>query len=166
MSPNAKKWLYIALGVFVTLIFLGIGAIYATVTYVQNHFEVAQHSSEEDVARAFGDVHKRFGDRPAFMEWKDDRPVVNEAVMKASGTPTTLTTLHVVAYNDDDGNLMKMDIPFWLLRLKKGPINLGARTGDWSDRVKITVEDLERYGPGIILEASPRDRGRALLWAE
>ena len=68
MSPNAKKWLYIALGVFVTLIFLGIGAIYATVTYVQNHFEVARQPSEEDVARAFGDVHKRFGDRPAFME--------------------------------------------------------------------------------------------------
>jgi hypothetical protein len=72
----------------------------------------------------------------------------------------------VLAYNDDDGNLVKMDIPFWLLRMKKGPINLGASAGNWSDRVKITVEDLERYGPGIILEASPRERGRALLWTE
>jgi hypothetical protein len=166
MSPNAKKWLYIALGVFVTLIFLGIGAIYATVTYVQNHFEVAQHSSEEDVARAFDDVRKRFGDKPALMEWKDDRPLVNEAVMKASTSQTALTTLHLLAYNDDDGNLVRMDIPFWLLRLKKGPINLGASRNGWSDRMRITVEDLERYGPGIILEASPRDRGRALLWAE
>jgi hypothetical protein len=166
MSPNAKKWLYIALGVFVALIFLGIGAIYATVTYVQNHFEVAQHSSEEDVARAFADVHKRFGDRPAFMAWQDDRPVVNEAAMNASPSQTTLTTLHVVAYNDDDGNLVKMDILFWLLRLKKGPINLGSRASGWSDHLRISVEDIERYGPGIIIEASPRDRGRALVWAE
>ena len=166
MTPKAQKWLLIAVGVFVALIFLGLGAIYATVTYVQNHFQVAQHTSQEDVARAFDEVHKRFGDKPAFMEWKDDRPVLNEAAAKASTTTTPLTTLHVVAYNDDDGNLVRMDIPFWLLRLKKGPINLGTSAGGWTDRVKITVEDIERFGPGIILEASPRDRGRALLWAE
>jgi len=169
MSPNAKKWLYIALGVFVVLIFLAIGAIYAAVTYVQNHVQVAS-SSEEDATKAFDEVHKRFTGKPMLMEWRDDRPVLNEEAMKVVSTSqrVTLTTLHFVGFNDNEGRIVRFDVPFWLLRMKSGPINVGSEMNNgWStERLRITVEDLEKFGAGIILDSTTRGGQRALLWAE
>jgi uncharacterized protein YneF (UPF0154 family) len=164
MTSTAKKWLYIALGVFVVLVFLGIGGIFVTVTYVQNHLNVSR-PAESDAMQAFAEIHQRFGDRTPLIEWKDDVPGMS-AVPASNSNSKQLTTLHLIAWDDDQGQLAKIDLPFWLLRLKSGPIKFGSAAYRFDDeRVRMTVEDIDRYGPGIIMDYTRRGN-RALIWAE
>ena len=99
------------------------------------------------------------------IEFRDGEPhAVNKA---ATASTTKLTTLHLIAFDDDDGDLARVDIPFWLLRMKSGPIAFGSYASGFDDeRIKLTVEDIERRGPGIVLDLQRQGEGRVLVWAE
>jgi hypothetical protein len=60
-----------------------------------------------------------------------------------------------------------MDIPFWLLRLKmRGTrFDFGGNNVDLA-KLRITVEDLERYGPTLILDHKEPDGSRVLIWSQ
>ena len=62
---------------------------------------------------------------------------------------------------------MRVDVPFWLLRLKSGPIAFSSYASGFDDRrVRLRVEDIERRGPGIVLDVAEPNEGRVLIWAE
>ena len=62
---------------------------------------------------------------------------------------------------------MRVDVPFWLLRLKSGPIAFSSHASGFDDeRVRLRVEDIERRGSGIVLDISEPREGRVLIWAE
>ena len=87
---------------------------------------------------------------------------VNEAVAH-----TPLTSVHVIAYDRDEGNTVTFSLPFWLLRMKSGPIRISAYQQGFDDRgVSFRVEDIEKHGPGIIVDVTERNEGRVLIWAE
>jgi len=61
-------------------------------------------------------------------------------------------------------------IPFWLLRLapsgkKMSFLNDNGIDFD-SDRVHLTLEDLERRGPGLVLDQANRRGSQVLVWTE
>ena len=118
--------------------------------------------------KAFDDVHAKFPGRP-LIEIKDGEP---ESVGDRSSQPASrveLTTLHVLAWDPDDEHLVRVEIPFWVLRLKSGPISFSSyAAGLRSDRVRLTVEDIEQHGPGIVVDVTDtrRNHDRALVWAE
>jgi len=88
---------------------------------------------------------------------------------RASQTPaqTSLTTLHVLAFDQDEGQTVSFSLPFWVLRMKSGPIRISAYHQGWDDRgVSFRIEDIEKHGPGIIVDAMERSEGRVLIWAE
>ena len=63
--------------------------------------------------------------------------------------------------------MVRVDVPFWLLRLKSGPISFSSYADGFDDRrVKLSVEDIERRGPGIVLDLVEANEGRVLIWAE
>ncbi len=162
-----RKWIPIAIGVAILLMFIGIGAVIFTVSYARDHLQITT-MSEADARRAFDEVHAKFPGR-ALIEIQDGEPAPfgdrsHEAVSRVE-----LTTLHVLAWDPDDDHLARVEIPFWLLRLKSGPIGFSSyAAGLRSDRVRLTVEDIERHGPGIVVDVSDprRNRGRALVWAD
>jgi hypothetical protein len=80
---------------------------------------------------------------------------------------TSLSTLHVLAFDRDKGETVTFSLPFWVLRMKSGPIRISAYQQGWDDRgVSLRVEDIEKHGPGIIIDATERNEGRVLIWAE
>ena len=86
----------------------------------------------------------------------------------AAGRPAaSLTMLHVIAWDPDDRQLARVDVPFWFVRLKSGPIEFSTYASGL-DKVgaSLKVEDIERYGKGIIVDASMPRGERALIWAE
>ena len=75
--------------------------------------------------------------------------------------------MHLLAWDEDDEQLVRMSIPFWLLRLKSGPIRISASSAGLVDRgLDFRVEDVERYGPGLLLDLPDQRDGRVLIWAE
>jgi hypothetical protein len=79
----------------------------------------------------------------------------------------TLATLHVLAWDAREERLARFDIPFWLLRLKDSPIRFGTYASGLDElKISLTPEEIERYGPGIIVDISRDGRDRAVLWVE
>jgi hypothetical protein len=162
-----RKWIPIAIGVIVLLFFIAVGAVIVTVSYARDHLQVSP-TSEADAMRAFDEMHAKFPG-PALIEIKDGEPEPVADRTNAPASKAELTTLHVLAWDPDEEHLVRVDIPFWLLRLKSGPINFSSyAAGFRTDRVRLTVEDIERHGPGIVVDVTDtrHNRGRALVWAE
>ena len=58
-------------------------------------------------------------------------------------------------------------VPLWLLRLKTGgaTIDLNGRQMDLED-LRLTVRDLERFGPTLVLDQVNDGGDRVLVWSQ
>jgi hypothetical protein len=76
-------------------------------------------------------------------------------------------TLHVMAFDPDDERIVRLRIPFWLLRLKTGntTIDFNGQRMDLED-LRLSVDDLERFGPTLIVDHRNASGERALVWSE
>ena len=79
---------------------------------------------------------------------------------------TVPETLHVMAWEEDEGRILTVHLPFWLLRFADdGRIELDTARGD-PFTIELTIHDLERHGPGLILDHERHGRERVLVWTE
>jgi hypothetical protein len=72
-----------------------------------------------------------------------------------------------MAFDPDDGRIIRVTLPFWLLRLKSrhASIDFNGKRMDLED-LKLSVADLERYGPTLIIDQSSADGNRVLVWSQ
>jgi hypothetical protein len=161
-----RNWILIVFGVLVLVVFVGIGAVIAIAAWFQQNLQV-QTTNERDAETAFVEVRQKFSTRAPLLEIKNGRPSYAAGRPSASDPTTSLSTLHVLAWDPDDGELARVAVPFWLLRLKSDPIEFSSyASGLDDDGVDLRAEDIERYGPGIILDTTTPGGGRVLLWAQ
>jgi hypothetical protein len=61
-----------------------------------------------------------------------------------------------------------VSVPFWLIRLAPSKHFSFSDSGfDFdSDRVRLSSDDLERLGPGLILDQKDRRGSHVLVWTE
>jgi hypothetical protein len=162
------RWAQVLIGVAIVAVFLGIGAIIAVTAWVSQNV-VVNSSSARDVDDEFEKVRQRFKGRLPLLEMKDGAP--HYVAARAEAAPTQqqqqLSTLHILAWDADDEKLAKVSVPWWVLRLKSGPIRFSSYASGFDDGgVRLTTEDIEKHGPGIIMEVTGRHRERVLLWTE
>ena len=161
-----RRWIVVLFGVGVLVVFVGIGAIIAVTAWFQQNLQVSTTTSA-DADGEFEAVRKKFGGRAPLLEVKDGRPAYTAERASAKQSDARLQTLYVLAYNPDDRHLARFSLPFWLLRLKSDPIKFSAyASGFDDDGVDLRPEDIEKYGPGIILDTTSRRGERVILWAE
>ena len=113
-------------------------------------------------------MRNRYPGQQPLIQLVDGRPeYVVERASQSAPPNTSLTSVHVMAYDRDEGKVVTFSLPFWLLRMKSGPIRISAYQQGWDDRgVSFRIEDIEKHGPGIIVDATERNQGRVLVWAE
>lgn len=167
-QPPKKKrtWIWIVAGVFVVFVLVAAGGVFAIAMMFRENLNVTENISESSAASQFDAVHARFPGQEPLIQLVDGRPQLVPERASQSGTGQPLATLHVLAFDEDDQALAKFALPFWLLRMKSGPIRLSAYQQGWDDRgVSFRVEDLEKSGPGIVVDVK-RSEGRLLIWTE
>lgn len=73
--------------------------------------------------------------------------------------------LNLVAYDRDDGELVRISVPMWVVReLDDDELHFdGHDAVERKLRRHLRVRDLQEAGPGILLEVEERD-GRVLIW--
>jgi len=102
--------------------------------------------------RAFEVARARFKGQLPLIEYRGlQTPVVNRT---SSAPRHQLGTLHALIYSSSEGYIRRADVPFAIVRVTTAGGRLSLMDlgmfGDGRDR--ITLEDLERHGPGLVLD--------------
>jgi hypothetical protein len=167
MAVKVKTWIWVVVGIVVAGILLVIALAGAGLYFFSQNIK-ARTVTTETATTEFDAVRAQFTGQKALIELDErgnflrsntDRPV--------SGNPKSPETLYVMAFDPDDGSLVRVTVPFWLLRMKmKGTrIDLGGSRMDLED-LKLTVEDLERFGPTLVLDQKNEGGDRVLVWSQ
>lgn len=167
MAVKIKTWVWVVVGIVVVGILFVIAMAGAGIYFFSQNID-ARTVSSATAASEFDAVRKQFsGTTPLieldeqghFLRANTDRP--------APSNVRAPEKLYVLAFDPDDGGLVRVTIPFWLLRMKtnNARINFGRNHMDLED-LKLSVEDLERFGPSLILDQKNEGGDRVLVWSQ
>jgi len=162
-----KTWLKITL-VVVALGMLGMCAIAgAGVYFVSKHVQTSRVSSSSAI--------KQFD--AALGRFKDQKPLIEidsaERVRKTRDTAdlptsaTKATNFVVKAWDPDEGRIVNLTIPIWVLAMGRRKVDLGLGADSFDlRRLNLDFKDLERIGPVLLVDVHTRSGERVLIWTE
>jgi hypothetical protein len=162
MKKDTIRTLTIVVGLLILLAVLGLGS--AVWLFTQS-VDVGK-ADEISATEAFDVVRARFPGVTPVLAVRDSEPVLARTPPETQSGPR-LTTLHVLHWDPDDESFARIDLPFWLIRLKSGPIEIASdqnviHAGD----LGLTVEELERFGPTLVIDHEGRAGDRLLIWTQ
>ncbi|HEY2904640.1 MAG TPA: hypothetical protein VGJ29_02000 [Vicinamibacterales bacterium] len=163
MPRTKRTWLAIAAA---AAIILGAIAIIAVGT---GAYIIYTHTAAQFVDAAAADAQiaaqrALFAGQEPLIELRGvDTPLVHR---HPDAPRREVMSLHVLSYDPRARKLVRAEVPGWLLRVVSahGTIRLANLEMFNDDRDRVTLEDLERHGPGLIVEA--QGRSRVLVWTE
>jgi hypothetical protein len=125
-----------------------------------------EDADEQAALVAFDAARAKFSGAKPLFELRVNGPALTREI-PASG-PGNLHTLHILNWDADEQSLMRADLPFALLRLKEGPIDLANGFADdfSSGRVSIRVSEIERLGPALLLDNKDEAGDHILIWTD
>lgn len=173
MQKRTKGCLWIGLGVAVFLIMVVVAVVggLGYVVYQQFGLKTA-FVAPPDGSRQLDEIRAGFaGQAPRLTIGRkpDGRPDVHIA-----GTPPAsqapLTSLHVAAFDPSAGKLVRVTVPFWLLRHApqgKVMVNGADVLHDLSTPSgTLTAHDIEALGPGLLVDDTRPGGRRLIIWTE
>jgi hypothetical protein len=164
-----KKWVPVVIGIVIFVIIVGLGLVGGAVYMFTRQVSIETMPSSSGVEE-FEKLRAQHGGQQPFIELpsedSDAEPVVHKEL--ATGQAGRVTTVHVRVWIPDERKLVRVDLPMWTLRLM-GSRPIRFETGHGSIgrmSLKVTAEDIDRRGPGLIMDhAAPRGE-RVLIWSE
>lgn len=167
MAGKVRTWVWVVVAIVVVGI-LGIVAMAGLGFYFFSRHIDTRAASPSSAAREFDQVRERFSGQQALIEL-DERGRFRRGNTDRPKPSTTAPPeyLYVLAFDPDDGRIVRVSVPFWLLRLKTGgtSIDFNGNRMDLED-LKLTVEDLERFGPTLIVDHKTPEGERVLVWSQ
>jgi hypothetical protein len=152
----------------ILMIVVGVLAFCAIVTvslgawFFASVFE-STRADEQAATDTFDDIRQRFsGVSPVFSIVDDEEAVLRRSppdVVRAA----PLRTLEIRHWDPDDEDITSVSLPFWVLRLKTGTFSIGGRH---PGHLNIKSNEIERYGPTLLVDHEGRGGDRLLVWTE
>lgn len=165
----SRRWIPIALGCLLVCL-AGVGALVGSCAYlVRQQVHVQERSSERDYEREAAAVLSRFEGVPALVEDSASGPSISRQALarRRERRPPgrALTSLHVLVFARKERKLVRLTLPFWLLRMAPdGKMDINVDNVDL-DKVRLSIEDLESAGPGPLF-LRKNDESRVLVWTD
>jgi len=166
-AKTKKTWISIAVAIVIVFAILGLTAIGLAFYVFRQHINtqfVSRQIAEDEIEQA----RRRFAGQQPLVELPEDRrgpPVIHQR----DGARTDLHAIRVLAWDPRAEKLVRVSLPFWLLRMAPGDNFHFHSAGDFdfdSDRVKLTLDDIERAGPGLLIDRHDRRGAIVLIWTE
>ena len=158
-----RIWVKATLGGFavvaVALVALGATGAY----FVLRHME-KRAGSEAEAVQEIEAVKARFRSRPPLVEIVDPQTADIRINRPADASAAGVDTIHVLSWKSDTGEVMRTDMPLWLMRFST--LNIASQLGIAPEKFRLTVSDIERYGPGIVVDYGSQGTFRVLLWVD
>jgi len=164
---TARKWIPIVVGIVIFVMVVGLGLIGGLIYVVTRQVKVETLSAsggQEEFNRLLASMA---GQKP-FLELPEPDSNGEVIVHREMATRDTgsVSTLHVRVWSPRDRKLVRVDLPFWMMRLtgnKPIRLNAGSLGGV---ALTVTPEEIDRRGPGLVLDWSGRQGERLLVWSE
>ena len=163
-SRSNRKVLWIVLGIvgFIVLCVVAFAAF--GLYFVSRNLDMTQATASE-ASDSFEDVRARFKEAPILTIDADERVTLSRPPPDAPPAERP-TRMYVMAYDRSDERIVRVTVPFWMLRMGRENIRLGAGGDDINfEKLRITAEELERYGPALLLDHA-EGRNRVLVWTQ
>lgn len=163
-----RRWIPIALGVLLVL-FVGMAALVGSCAYlVRQQVQVRESSSLGDYDREAATILKRFEGVAPLIEDGPSGPRLSQKALarrqKRDAMPP-LSNLHVLVFSTKENKLVRLSLPFWLLRLAPdGKMDID-RDDVGLENVRLSIVDLEAAGPGPVF-VRRGDDSRVLVWTD
>ena len=164
-----KTWVSIVIATVIIVGILAVSAVGGTAYFIYRHVHT-QFVPTEGADQQFKDARARFaGQKPLIEITRGEEPIFHRETIPKEMPAAKLDVLRVLAYDTRANKLVNVSIPMWLLRM--APSNKFSFMKDNgidfdSDRVHITLDDLERRGPGLLLDQADRRGSQVLVWTE
>ena len=176
MADTKKTWVSIVIAGVIIVVMLGVAAIGTTAFFVYRHIN-RQFVPPETASAEFARVRGRFVNQQPMIEIASDEvfdagdeasPRVHAVIHRERVADGEVHALHVLAYDARVQKLVRADIPRWLLELSSAGGRLRFASSDILPGTgeRITLDDFDRRGPGLIMNVR-RLRGTELVvWTD
>jgi hypothetical protein len=165
-----RKWLPIVAGIVVFVVILGVGLVGGCVYMVKRQVSVRTLTSATEGKAELDRLRTQMAGQKAFIELPEEDSDAAPVIHRELATQPTgkVTTVHVRIWAPRDRKLIRVDVPFWLLRLMgNGPINIQTGDSDFGGvSLKVTPVEIERRGPGLLLDHTEHRGNQVLVWTE
>lgn len=156
------RWVLVAAGVGIVLVFLGIGVAIFVTAWLRENVDV-EDATRDRADTQFEEVRREFGGQAPLLLLDGDEP---RYTREPGPDAAPIERIYVLAWDPHEEKLARFSVPFWLVRLKSGPIEFGGYAAGLDEQgISIRPADIEKFGPGIIVDASRPSGERVLIWA-
>ena len=105
----------------------------------------------------------------------DPRPMFQQARLEAgryAGRPGRAREVNVLVYEPDEGQLIRVSLPIWLVKKMENHVDWDDVDVDDDDaehvrrvlKRRIRLEDIEKAGLGMLVEVDEKDGEQVLVW--
>lgn len=105
----------------------------------------------------------------------DPRPIFQQARLEAgryAGRPGRAREVNVLVYEPDEGQLIRVSLPIWLVKKMEHHVDWDDIDVDDDDaehvrrvlKRRIRLEDIEKAGLGMLVEVDEEDGEQVLVW--
>lgn len=172
-GDDVRTWRSILIGAAISAGVMGLALAGSVVAY----FTVQHHDSEiVSTAVANVDRTRQMLKGQSFAEIRDgDDPIVHrhDPTGRHGAAEPPPHTLRVLVFESRSGKLVRINLPFRIVRLMHangftylGELTFLEDTEFDSDRVRLTLDDLERLGRGIVVDHRHAGGAQFLAWVE
>lgn len=139
----------------------------AGVYFVSKHVNMSRVEAPAAL-KQFEDGRARFKDQQPLIEIDANERVTQlKNIADLPDGAQKAASLHVMAWDPDDGRIVNFKIPLWVLGLGEQKVDLGVGSESLDlRRLNIHVKDLERIGPALLMDLKSPSGDRALIWTE
>src|SRR5262245_22609777 len=120
--------------------------------------------SESEAVQEIDAVKARVGPRAPLIEIVDPQGGDIRINRPVEASASRVETIHVVNWKSDTAELSRADVPLWLMRFST--VNIASQLGIAPEKFRLTVSDVERYGPGIVVDYGSPGAFRLLVWVD
>ncbi len=176
MASKTPTWVWVVLGIVGFFVLACAVLIGGSILMVRRHVhtELAEKQTAE---QEFARQRARFAGQQPLIELRktiqDDDKMVFHRPPESAARRTDLQTIRVLVYDDHEGRLIHIDVPLWVMRLmpsnrgrsRSGRVSFGSDSFDF-EAGNLTLDDLERHGPGLVVDGIDSRGAQVLVWAE
>ena len=164
---SSTRTLIIVLIAAVTVVCVVVVALIGTSAYYVSRHVRSDYISADNAEAQFASARQRLSGKLPLIELRgDDDPIVHHP--PADARPAPINSVRALLYSPDDRKLMELSLPAWLLRMGSGDHLSFIGDNDHFDsrRLRLTFRDVERHGPGLIVDGTGPHGARILIWTQ